>query len=312
MEQAMRSRQDRFRGCLLGLAIGDALGATYEGEPASFIYARYPSPQELLDRDQDVLGYSDDTQMTIGVAEALIEDGEIRAATLCRKFVWNYVPARGYGRGARRILDAMEEGRDYIAVAEQVFPGGSYGNGAAMRVAPLGLLFDNDPEKLSQQVVLQSEVTHRHPLGIEGAQIIACAIAAALAADEFDKPMFLRRIRQACTHAPFVERWERLSELPPQRIAELGNGIEATESVMTAVACFLAWPDSYVDAVGNAILLGGDTDTIAAMTGAISGAYLGIEAIPSTTLAKLENDGKGRDYLFGVAGRLFERRKSNS
>ena len=308
----MRSRQDRFRGCLLGLAIGDALGATYEGEPASFIYSRYPSPQELFDRDQDVLGYSDDTQMTIGVAEALIEDGEIRAETLCRKFVWNYVPARGYGRGARRILDAMEEGRDYVAAAEEVFPGGSYGNGAAMRVAPLGLLFGDDPQKLSEQVVLQSEVTHRHPLGIEGAQIIACAVATALDTEQVNTRAFVDLIRPACTQEPFVQRWERMSELPPQRIAELGNGIEAIESVMTAVACFLTWPDSYVDAVGNAILLGGDTDTIAAMTGAISGAYLGIEAIPSATLAKLENDGKGRDYLFALADRLFQRRQSNS
>jgi len=231
---------------------------------------------------------------------------------LCRKFVWNYVPARGYGRGARRILEAMEEGRDYVAVAEEVFPGGSYGNGAAMRVAPLGLLFGNDPEKLHQQVVLQSELTHRHPLGIEGAQIIACAVEAVLVAESLDKQLFLNRIRLACTQAAFLERWGRLSELPPQRIAELGNGIEAAESVITAVACFLAWPDSYVDAVGNAILLGGDTDTIAAMTGAISGTYLGIEAIPSATLAKLENDGKGRDYLFALADRLFDRRQSNS
>jgi poly(ADP-ribose) glycohydrolase ARH3 len=100
--------------------------------------------------------------------------------------------------------------------------------------------------------------------------------------------------------------------LRPQQIGELGNGIEATESVMTAVACFLAWPNSYVDAIGNAILLGGDTDTIAAMTGAISGAYLGIDAIPTATLAKLENHGKGRDYLFTLADRLFERSQSNS
>lgn len=308
----MPDLHDRFRGCLLGLALGDALGATYEGEPSSFICARYPSPQDLFNRDQDVLGYSDDTQMTIGVAEALIDDGEIRAATLCRKFVWNYVPARGYGRGARRILDAMEEGRDYATVAEEVFPGGSYGNGAAMRVAPVALLFAHDSQKLKEQATLQSEVTHRHPLGIEGAHIIASAVAIALGLDVVDRQEFLSRLRPACTQPEFMERWERLSDLPSEEIGELGNGIEAHESVMTAVACFLAWPDSYVDAIGNAILLGGDTDTIAAMAGAISGAYLGIDAIPPATLAKLENEGKGRDYLLALADRLFARRQSNS
>jgi poly(ADP-ribose) glycohydrolase ARH3 len=308
----MPDMQDPFRGCLLGLAIGDALGATYEGESRSFISSRFPSPQALLDRDLGTLQYTDDTQMTIGVAEALLEDGEIRVATLCRNFVDNYVPARGYGRGARQILDAMEEGRDYVAVAEEIFPGGSYGNGAAMRVAPLGLYFSKDAQKLAEQVVLQSEVTHRHPLGIEGAQIIASAVAAVIGADQLDQKEFLSRIRPACTQPEFVNRWDRLPYLGPPHIGELGNGIEAAESVMTAVACFLAWPGSYVDAIGNAILLGGDTDTIAAMTGAISGAYLGIEAIPPATLAKLENHGQGRDYLFALADRLFEHWQSNS
>ena len=308
----MPNMQVRFRGCLLGLAIGDALGATYEGEPSSFIVERFPTPQALLDRDLGTLYYTDDTQMTIGVAEALLDDGDIRAVSLCSKFVANYIPSRGYGRGARRILAAMEEGQDYVAMTEKVFPGGSYGNGAAMRVAPVGLLFANDRPKLKEQVALQSEVTHRHPLGIEGAQVIACALAAVLDVEQLDKQTFLDRIRPACTQRPYLERWERLAELRPQQIAELGNGIEAHESVMTSVACFLTWPESYTDAVGNAILLGGDTDTIAAMTGAISGAYLGIDAIPRAALAKLENEGKGRDYLINLADRLFERWQSNS
>jgi poly(ADP-ribose) glycohydrolase ARH3 len=308
----MPDLQKRFRGCLLGLAIGDALGATYEGESSSFIASRFPSPQALFDRDLGMLQYTDDTQMTIGVAEALLEDGEIRVTTLCSKFVDNYVPARGYGRGVRRILDAMEEGRDYVAIAEQAFPGGSYGNGAAMRVAPLALLFGDNLQKLEEQVARQSEVTHRHPLANEGAQIIAAAVTAVCGVDQLDKPAFLERIRLVCSQPPYMERWQRLSDVPPEQLAEFGNGIEAAESVMTAVACFLAWPESYMNAVGNAILLGGDTDTIAAMTGAISGAYLGVEAIPSAALAKLENDGKGRDYLFTLADRLLERRQSDS
>ena len=89
-----------------------------------------------------------------------IEKQEIEESSLCRAFVSNYVPSRGYGFGARRVLEAMEEGRDYRQVAESHFPGGSFGNGAAMRVAPVGLLFRDDPERLCQEARLSALPTH--------------------------------------------------------------------------------------------------------------------------------------------------------
>ena len=70
---------------------------------------------------------------------------------------------------------------------------------------------------------------------------------------------------------------------------------------MTAIACFTLWPDSYDQVIANAILIGGDTDTIAAMAGAISGAHLGIEAIPTRFLNCLEDDHKGRKYILELA-----------
>jgi poly(ADP-ribose) glycohydrolase ARH3 len=131
--------QDRFRGCLLGLALGDALGGKFEAQSADAIRARVPTVEALIAYPQEEIWYTDDTQMAIGVAEVLAEHGEIIESWLCEAFVANYVPPRGYGRGARAVLEAMEDGRDYRQVAEQYFPGGSYGNGAAMRVAPVGL-----------------------------------------------------------------------------------------------------------------------------------------------------------------------------
>ena len=82
---------------------------------------------------------------------------------------------------------------------------------------------------------------------------------------------------------------------------ELGNGIEAFNSVPTAIYSFLAHPDSFVQAILHAIGLGGDTDTIAAMVGAISGAYLGFESIPSSWRNKLEN----RLYIEELAQELW-------
>jgi len=95
----------------------------------------------------------------------------------------------------------------------------------------------------------------------------------------------------------------------------LGNGIEALESVPTAIASLALTPDSYKDTIGNAIFLGGDTDTIAAMAGAISGALLGIEAIPEVLLDHLEASPKGRLYIMELADRLLaacERRAANA
>jgi poly(ADP-ribose) glycohydrolase ARH3 len=179
--------KDRFAGCLLGLAIGDALGAKFEAQSADAIRARFSSVEHLIAYPQEEIWYTDDTQMTIGVAEALVADGEVIEEHLCQAFIANYVPSRGYGRGARAVLEAMAEGRDHRQIAERYFPGGPFGNGAAMRVAPVGLLFRDDRARLWEQARLSSLPTHVHPFGIEGAQLLALAVAFCSRSRRFDQ-----------------------------------------------------------------------------------------------------------------------------
>lgn len=305
----MPTLAQRFRGSLLGLAVGDGLGARFEGQSAEAIQSRFPNPPSLIQRPPNYeLYYTDDTQMMIGVAETLVEIGQIDEERLYRSFVANYDPNRGYGRGARAVLEAQEYGRDPREVSERMFPGGSYGNGAAMRVAPVGLLFHNDHDLLWDQARLSSLPTHTHPLGIEGAQIIALAVAVASRMESFDRSAFfaplLARIQtpEYRTQLELADATRSLDD-----IAQLGNRIEALFSAPTAIACFAMFPDSYEQAVGTAVLLGGDTDTIAAMAGAISGAFLGSDAIPAHLLDILENDTKGRDYIMELADRLDAR-----
>src|SRR5688572_22788036 len=120
------SLKDRFRGCMIGLAAGDALGACFEGQSADFVRQRAPTIERLYQYRAGELWYTDDTQMaTIGVAETLAANGGIVESALCEAFVANYDPPRGYGRGARVVLGAMQEGKDYRAVAARHFPGGS-------------------------------------------------------------------------------------------------------------------------------------------------------------------------------------------
>ena len=96
---------------------------------------------------------------------------------LCAAFAENYDPARGYGQGARRVIEAMATGDDWQELP-LVFPGGSYGNGAAMRaLAPVGLLFCDDLERVAAEAERSSRPTHVHPLGMDGARLIAIAVA---------------------------------------------------------------------------------------------------------------------------------------
>lgn len=300
------SLEDRFAGCLLGLAVGDALGSHFEGQPSGWIQNRYANAEDLIKNPPEApWNYTDDTQMAIGVAEALLKDHEIVEESLCEAFVTNYVPSRGYGRGARVVLDAMREGQNYKHWTNELFPGGSFGNGAAMRVAPVGLHFHRDPERLWEQARLSSMPTHVHPLGIEGAQLVALAVAICLRGMPFDRVGFLVELQARAETSEFRQRLS-IAERVQSRddLRQLGNGIAAQDSAVTSIACFTLWPESYDQVVSNAILIGGDTDTIAAMAGAISGAYLGVDAIPKHFLDRLEDNYKGRTYIMRLAQKL--------
>src|SRR5262249_26258776 len=231
--------KDRFVGCLLGLAIGDALGGKFEAQTADAIRARFPTTQALIHYPREEIWYTDDTQMAIGVAEPLVAHGQIVEEHLCQAFVANYVPSRGYGRGARAVLDAMEDGRDYRQVAEQYFPGGSFGNGATMRVAPVGLLFRDDRRRLWDQARLSALPTHLHPLGVEGSQLLPLAVALCSGMGQFDRAGFFAELLAACESGEYRAKVEQATRVRvPGDLAGLGNRIDALHSVPTAIASF--------------------------------------------------------------------------
>jgi len=110
---AAPSLLDRFRGCLLGQAVGDALGAPFETMPASAIYYDFGSARKILSAPPvKQLEYTDDTQMMIGVAETLVKHGRIDPDALMQAFVKNFDPARAYGPGTHQILDTAAAGGD--------------------------------------------------------------------------------------------------------------------------------------------------------------------------------------------------------
>lgn len=278
--------RDRVIGAFLGTFVGDALGMPFEGWTAEEISAHYGEVREMLPARLGAGTYTDDTEMMIGLAESLLRCRGIDGADLARTFCRNFDMKRGYGPGTAGVLHFLRQGESWEEASQKVFPGGSYGNGAAMRVAPVACFYAREPAQLRRAAIDSARVTHAHPLATEAAALQAYAISLAL------------------TSAGPIDVFEST----PSRmevIARLGNNSRATRSVCTAIYAFLRHPESFEEALVYAVNLGGDTDTIGAMTGAISGAYHGKQGIPERWLDKLEDGPKGRRYVEELAAELW-------
>lgn len=291
----------KFRGALLGVAVGDALGAPFEGASG----ADLETIEDLVE-SRGPLSYTDDTAMTIGVATSLIECDGFDGAHMASVFARDYAaePWRGYGPTPPRIFALLQKGVPYDEAARRVFGGeGSFGNGGAMRVAPAGLWEFRDLDRVKLLSERTAVITHSHPLGVEGAVLQGTAIALLVhldAASSLEPGDLLEELRMRVTQGVYAEALDRVGGLLPEApkdrvIADLGHGIESHRSVPTALYCFLRSPTSFRDAVAYAISLGGDTDTIASMTGALAGAALGEMAIPPEWVAAVEGTERMRE-----------------
>jgi poly(ADP-ribose) glycohydrolase ARH3 len=185
-----------------------------------------------------------------------------------------------------------------------------------MRVAPVGLLYHDKPEELRRVAELSASITHAHPVGKEGAALQAYAVACAVNSEieEFSPQAFLEKLKVFLSPEcePLRQKLETISALLNKKpsisevVTTLGNDVSADGSVPAAIYAFLANPASFKNAVVYAVSLGGDTDTIGAMTGAIAGAFHGVDAIPTSWLEAMENRVKGRDYVRDLAALLWE------
>jgi poly(ADP-ribose) glycohydrolase ARH3 len=292
---------DRAHGALLGTFVGDALGMPFEGATHTAI----PSEVEMIEARLGRGTYTDDTQMMIALAESLIERGRVDEEHLASAFQAAYDPARGYGRGTRRVLELWRNSVPVADAAKQVFGGhGSRGNGAAMRIAPIAVRFRQDPERLQAEAARSAEVTHANPVGVDGALVQAAAIGAALR-DEDILAVALAAARTEELRVGLAGIGALLDE--PRNSAELHSRLrtssDAAESVCAAIYSAVAHPTFHA-AVSFAVSLGGDTDTVAAMTGAISGARMGANSIPRRWLDALEDGNRGRTHVEQLATRL--------
>jgi poly(ADP-ribose) glycohydrolase ARH3 len=304
--------QGRVRGCLLGGAVGDALGAPFEGWPT--VAGREVDRWAASDRR---LSWTDDTALQLALAGYLAElesPTDFDEDRLAREFarVWHDEPWRGYGANPPTIFRTVLSGGDWRAAARSSFGGrGSLGNGGAMRAAPIGVL-PADPDLLAAIARRSAAITHAHPVGQDGAVLIALAAQAVLVRRGDGRtvdPAGLIDTVASYLETPELRRAvdmvrETLDVAAPRAVGRaIGTGITAHEAAPAALSAFLHHPADPMAAVRFAITMGGDTDTIAAMAGSLAGAASGATSWPPAVLDRLER----RDHIEQVAQALADR-----
>lgn len=305
-----RSLRSRFRGCLIGAAVGDALGMPVEGMNYLQIQRVHGKVSEYLDGKLPKGSYTDDTQLMIALGECLEANNGVDQDDLARRFVEIYDNFRGYGAVFRNFVQLMDLGWGWRKASREILNTFSASwNGSAMRVAPVAALYAGDPAQLERAARASGEVTHCGELAQDGCALQALAVALAIGVEDpqrFEPAAFVRRLREAAREDVLRRRLLKVEELlggaPDvyQVIKALGNTVEVQNSVPTAIYCFLRSPGDFEETVTFAVGLGGDADTVAAMAGAISGALNGEGAIPRRWIDGLEHG----DRIAGLADRL--------
>lgn len=284
----MNTALERARASLEGLSVGDGFG-----EKFFFTHGVYEAINERSVPSSPWF-WTDDTAMAISLYECLQIHGEIISDDLAQRFARRHRndPMRGYGAGTRRLMNQINEGQPWQEARLALFDGrGSFGNGAAMRVAPLGAYFADDLERVVEQATLSAEITHAHPEGIAGA--IAVAVAAALAVGHRHSSRSRReylhlvaeRVPESEVKSKIVRATKYTDHTPIETaISQLGVGWEITaqDTVPFCIWCAAKHLDDFVEAMWYTVSALGDRDTTCAIVGGIVAANVGVNSIPRT------------------------------
>jgi len=287
--------RERLRRALIsleGLSVGDAFGGMYFVEGA----VEMAESRLLFAPEWD---WTDDTLMALSVVESLANHKGIDPDSLAISFAAHYDDTRGYGPAMHRLLQEIGRGIPWQTAAQAQFGGqGSYGNGGAMRAAPIGAYFADDVVRAASEAARSTAVTHAHPEGVAGA--IAIAVAAALAWSGRDKAPLPRAafLEAVLPHVPeslVRQKIRQARDLPAEGTvrlagAVLGTGLEisAPDTVPFALWCAAGYLVDYEEALWTTLSGMGDRDTTCAIVGGIVACRNGIDGIPSAWKAARE------------------------
>lgn len=277
---------------LEGLALGDAFGQGFFVHPDLV-------EQLIMERalPRSPWRYTDDTEMALSIVAMLQSHGRVDQNALAQSFAARYSYDRGYGPAMHGLLARIRDGAPWQTTAQGLFEGqGSHGNGAAMRVAPLGAYFADNLDLVVQEARRSAEITHAHPEGIAGA--IAVAIAASLAGrygifGRLPTPQgFLDQILPHVPDSIVRERIRHARNLADGAsvrlaVAALGNGsaISAQDTVPFALWCAAQRLDQYEEALWLTVSGLGDRDTTCAIVGGIVALSADAATVPAEWIA---------------------------
>ena len=279
---------------LEGLSCGDAFGECFveqESRDTKLRAARVLPPGPWR--------YTDDTLMAVSVYACLERHGKIEPEWLAESFARHYDPERGYGHSMNALLTRIAAigAGNWFEEAQELFKGeGSFGNSAAMRVAPVGAYFAHDLNQVAENAALSAIATHCHPEAISGAVAIAAAAALAWRRRESRDPTaFLEEVR-ACTPKSAVrDGIDRVMGVPVtaaviEAALTVGSGARETaqDTVPFALWCAARSLHNYEDALWETLNGAGDVDTNCAIVGGIVAMSAGAEGIPREWLARRE------------------------
>ncbi len=285
------NHEERMQRALLsldGLSVGDGFGDCF--------FTRTELIELLLEHREPPpppWPFTDDTTMALSIVRCLKRYGHIEQDALAAGFAreWARDPGRGYAPTAFQILRAIARGTPWQTAAGSAFGGqGSYGNGGAMRSAPIGAYFADDFQRVIEEAKASAAVTHAHPDGQTGAVAVALAAAWTACAGQTLSKRDHTLIEFVLEYIPETETFHRLKkalevplELSPRTAASiLGNGSRAiaSDTVPYCLWCAARHATSYPDALWTTVSGLGDRDTTCAIVGGIVALSAGRESIP--------------------------------
>lgn len=307
MAATLTTLQDRYRGALLGLAVGNTLGLPVESWPRDRIQQAYPQGVREIDPVELKLPWDDDLAQAVIIAEAILEHDTLGNDDLAARLLeWYESNGRGMGGQTRAVLNALRHGMLPSEAARLVWErdgGTPAGNGAVMRCAPIAMRWRLDPAKLRVETENSSRITHHDPRCGWSAFAVNLAIADALNGRTATIESIAAALEAADVSFILVQSARAASGRDLDDLKLDGSSMGYTLKAMQVGLWCLERGADFEESLVAVIQAGGDTDTNGAVAGAVLGALHGADAIPERWIAGVAR----AERLLAMADQLLAR-----